>query len=184
MYNLELFHFLNNLGYTHAWVGKTALFVATTFSILLFIGTIIYLIVRKYKGYEDKPLGRFGVRFREMFFVLFTSGIAWLIGSALKEMFGSPRPFLSVPDLHLLLVHGGYDSFPSNHATFFAALATAMYFTDRRAGKIYAFFALIIGISRVIIGVHFPTDILVGWILGIFIALLISRVKQKIRSVA
>lgn len=184
MYNIELFHFFNNLGYAHAWVGKTALFVATTFSILFFIGTVVYLIMRPYPGYENKPLGRFGVRFRELFFVLFTSGIAWLICSMLKELFHHPRPFISVPDLHLLLVHGGYDSFPSNHATFFAALATSMFFVDKKLGAIYATLAIIIGISRIIIGVHFPIDIVVGWLLGVVVAFVISRVKNKVRSLA
>ncbi len=180
--DIKIFHFFNDLGYNYPLVGKAALFIATDFSVILFMGTLVYLIVRKYKGYENKPLGRFGIKFREIFFILFTSGIAWLVASALKEIIGRLRPFISLDGVHSLLLWGGHDSFPSTHATFFAALATAIFVADRRAGYIYIFFALVIGISRFIVGVHFPSDVFAGGILGFIIAYSILRIKNKIQS--
>lgn len=180
--DIKIFHFFNDLGYNYPFVGQTALFIATDFSVILFIGTLVCLIFRKYKGYENKPLGRFGIKFREIFFILFTSGIAWLVASVLKEIIGRLRPFVSLSGVHSLLVWGGYDSFPSTHATFFTALATAIFVTDRRVGYIYIFLALVISISRIIVGVHFPSDVFAGGIFGFIIAYSILRIKNKIQS--
>ena len=61
----------------------------------------------------------------------------------------------------------GWSSFPSDHATLFFALATALFFVSRRVGvwaMIYVF--VVVCIPRVYVGIHYPTDILAGMVLG------------------
>jgi undecaprenyl-diphosphatase len=89
----------------------------------------------------------------------------------LKVGFARPRPELVS---HLVDVNSF--SFPSGHAT----MATITYLTlgvllasaeeDRRT-KLYllavaTFLALLVGISRIYLGVHYPTDVLAGWCIG------------------
>jgi undecaprenyl-diphosphatase len=100
-----------------------------------------------------------------------------------------PRPFIALPDVHLLINKTGLDSFPSGHATFFAALAISIYFyhtkgpeqlvpsgvegsRGKKLGLILGFFALLIGLARIIGGAHFPVDIFGGYLLGIGISVL------------
>ncbi len=48
----------------------------------------------------------------------------------------------------------------------FAALASALYFYHKKIALWYAIGALLIGLSRITVGIHWPLDILAGYILG------------------
>lgn len=87
-----------------------------------------------------------------------------LLNLGLKQIFAAPRPDL-LP--HLDIVHSY--SFPSGHAAgnmmLFGALAML---AGRRGDYLLAFMAIaLIGVSRVWLGVHWPSDVLAGWIEGL-----------------
>src|SRR5690606_12051881 len=61
---------------------------------------------------------------------------------------------------------------PSDHAVLFFALAMCIFFTHRKLGVLLLLHALlIVGLPRVYIGVHFPSDVAVGAVVGIVMAL-------------
>ncbi len=64
-------------------------------------------------------------------------------------------------------------SFPSGHATFYFALALSVFHFSRKRGWIYIVSAVLIGIARIFVGVHFLSDVLAGFVFGA-IAYLIS----------
>jgi undecaprenyl-diphosphatase len=113
---------------------------------------------------------------RTALFVLAASVGGWVLNSALKELFERPRPEL-VPHLREVLTL----SFPSGHAMTSAAVyltlgALLMRVADRRATRLFCmafalFLAGLIGASRVYLGVHYPTDVLAGWLVGLSWAL-------------
>lgn len=122
-------------------------------------------------------------------------GGGWLLNGVLKEFFGRLRPDV-VPHATQVFT----PSFPSGHAmmsaivylTLGALLARAQ---PRPRFKIYFLalaiaITLLVGVSRVYLGVHWPTDVLAGWALGAAWALawwliadrLIARLKRRRRS--
>ena len=93
----------------------------------------------------------------------------------LKHFIHAPRPFVALSNIHSLFSETGY-AFPSGHATFFGALAVAIFFLDKKVGLRFMTFALLIGLARIIAGVHFPVDILGGFALGALVAFFVKNV--------
>lgn len=92
--------------------------------------------------------------------------IALTYTEVLKTLFQAPRPWESVNDVRLLFEYGGLDSFPSGHATTYGALALSVFFYNKRIGVVFGFIAFFISLSRVIVGIHWPIDIVAGFVIG------------------
>ncbi len=96
--------------------------------------------------------------------VLFSYGVVKL---ALNYFFFRPRPFAAL-NFTPLVPHDLDASFPSGHAVFYFTLATVAYLViSRRWGIWFGLAAAAMGIARIYIGVHWPSDILVGAAIGI-----------------
>jgi undecaprenyl-diphosphatase len=100
---------------------------------------------------------------------------------SLKALFGRARPCMCLSDVHALVFSAPTDpSFPSGHAA--GAFAFAAYVALEARLHVLAkaaIFVLAAGIalSRVVLGVHFPSDVLVGALLGCFLGALPSARK-------
>lgn len=86
----------------------------------------------------------------------------------LKSVFGHPRPFHLDPSVAIAGVSTGF-GFPSGHAqvsaTFWGAWAWEI--NRKSFSWVAAILVFLVGLSRVYLGVHFPTDVLVGWVVGV-----------------
>ena len=85
----------------------------------------------------------------------------------LKPIFERVRPsHISIEGLNLLVSKGGKWSMPSNHASNMFSLAIILsYFYDRFKIPLFLL-AIMIAISRVYVGVHYPGDVIVGALVG------------------
>jgi undecaprenyl-diphosphatase len=169
--NETIFKYLNNFAGQSQILDGAIVFCADTLGIILLFCLILFLF-----SYEHKKQG-----FYNIVVVLGAAFLAYVVAYILKNIYPSPRPFIALDNVHKLIDHGGIDSFPSGHATFFSAVATALYFYHKKIAFFYAIGALIIGLSRIIAGIHWPFDILGGYILGGIIAILVYRFYINIR---
>ncbi len=110
--------------------------------------------------------------------------VAWPIANALCDVlkygFQTPRPFQVLPDV--LLRAGRSNSFgtASAHSANMACIATIITARLGRWGWIWIVVALLTGVSRIYVGVHFPTQVLLGWTVGILVAVGILALAQRI----
>lgn len=89
-----------------------------------------------------------------------------VIASLIRVFFFRARPFV-IAAVHQLVTHSPLESsFPSGHASFMFALAFAVFAKNRKWGAVYFILATISGFSRVVVGVHFPLDIIGGAAVG------------------
>jgi len=118
--------------------------------------------------------------------VISISLLSSLIGmSTLKAIVRQPRPFMVLDSIKgkRLQTATGY-SFPSGHTTTASSFysAVAMNFRKKGLSIVLAILIFLIGISRMYLGVHWPLDVLGGWILGITITFALTSVLEKLFS--
>ena len=164
--NNAIFYFFYNLVHRSIFFDKIVVFTAIYFPYIVVILAGLFLLFHHKILQAENPFRVFWEKKKKILLVFFSSALAWFVSEIFKILFHIPRPFLVLPDIHTLFTETGY-SFPSGHATFFSALAVSLFFLHKKAGYVFMFFALLIGLARIIAGVHFPIDILGGFIFGV-----------------
>ena len=86
----------------------------------------------------------------------------------IKPLFSRPRPWLEVPGLMALVAEHDPNSFPSGHtcAAFAAALSWRGRLPWKWAGRTAVALAICMGLSRLYVGVHYPSDVITGGLIG------------------
>lgn len=81
------------------------------------------------------------------------------------------RPIVELSGWAATSAFGAESSFPSDHAVFMTAMATAIFLVDRKVGILaIAWTAVVILLPRVLLNYHYPSDIVAGAVLGALIA--------------
>ena len=115
---------------------------------------------------------------RRLFFYI-EALLALILGSGLLVQFFRffyhyPRPFEEI-GFTPLITGPASSSFPSNHAAILFALSLLVFYLNRRVGLWFFVLSLLNGLARVVVGVHWPLDILGGALIGLLAAFLIHR---------
>ncbi len=100
-------------------------------------------------------------------------GSLMLNNNLIKNLVARPRPFTVLSDLSILIPRPGEFSFPSGHtSSSFAAAAVFYRHLPKKIGIPALVLAGLIGFSRLYVGVHYPTDVLAGAVMGILLSYL------------
>ena len=150
--------------------------------ICTFFGEEVFLVafVAVFYYMFDKKRGR------ALAMAVFTSAT---LNGALKDLVCRPRPYkagvVSRVEVDNFLVStkdldGSY-SFPSGHATNAGAAFTLLSLTEKKKGRIALYIAalLLVMLSRLYLGVHYPTDVLAGAAVGILCGVLFAAVGDR-----
>lgn len=98
----------------------------------------------------------------------------------LKNVVARPRPCWRHPEIDMLIGIPRDYSFPSGHTMSSFAAATGVFLWDKRWGVAALAGAAVIAASRMYFYVHYPTDILAGLLIGLFLALISRWILDKI----
>lgn len=114
-------------------------------------------------------------RWRDGLVIAFGVTTAAVVTRLLKETFERARPSDGVE-----ILAAGF-SMPSGHATSSAAFAASLLLATHRGGRLHRVllvlgpaFALLVGLSRVVLGVHYPSDVVAGFCSGVGVTLIVA----------
>jgi undecaprenyl-diphosphatase len=163
-------------------IGPDWLITAALDATALGSATVLLIIVALVAGFLAMQR-----EYRSMWLVIIGAALGQALSSALKSLFGRQRP-----DETLHLVEVSTASFPSGHAMLSAVVCLMLGVVlastrQRRREKVYIMIAAlvltgIVGLSRVYLGVHYATDVLGGWSVGLcwsMVCLLAARYLQS-----
>lgn len=170
-FDTQIFYLLNNLAGQSAFFDELIVFLA---AYLPYVLIVVFLALVFFSQYQK----------REKLQILFITGVSALIArygvvELIRFFYQRPRPFTDLP-VHQLLTSNEW-SFPSGHATFFFAMATAIYLYNKKWGIGFFIAATLMGASRVIAGIHYPSDIIGGALIGAAVASVVFTLFVKRR---
>lgn len=116
-----------------------------------------------------------------------SAGLALAVGQVIARLVDRPRPFVAHPDgVHLFATHAADAGFPSDHATASFAIAVALLLRNRTWGLVALAAATVLSLTRVAMGIHYPSDVLAGAALGTLAALALAhpRVRASLNALA
>lgn len=163
-FNTRAFEFING-GVGHFRSLDIFFVSSTSYSTLavVAVGVLSYFIF--YLPSHQEGMARVRA-LRDAWQIIWAVLLTWIIVSLIKIVIAFPRPFQTLQNLHVLISQPSSYSFPSGHAAVTMALATAVYFHKKRLGQILFAFAFVVGMARIYVGVHYPLDVGVGFLVG------------------
>src|SRR6266542_1987174 len=168
----RVYHAINQFVFHHAWLGRSFAVVENWAVPLLAVASFaLWLFARpgadrKWKLASACALG--------------SATLALFINQIIGKVWHRQRPFAAHPSAHVWGSRSHDPSFPSDHASAAFAIAFAVLLFDRVVGTIFLLAATLIGVGRVVIGAHYPLDVLAGCLVGLASALLLARVASPL----
>lgn len=163
--NKEIFFFFHNLSGINNILDGIWIFLAQ-YAIFIFGLVLIYLLRKD----------------RRLFFKAAVSSLIVIVIVALvKKICFFPRPFAQ-DEVKLLISHISDSAFPSKHTAVAFSLAFGIFLEKKQLGIWLLALALLIGLSRIVVGAHYPADILAGILIGIGVSLLTHKFSFQKRK--
>lgn len=173
-YNLLIFRALNGLAGRN--VAADAFFIfGAKWLIFLMAALVMAYVAVSWKTSE------FENRVEHAWHVFVGTAMAFIAENVIGFIWFRARPFVTLPDVVKLIEKSAEEkSFPSGHATASFALAFGLLLHNRKWGAALCVLAAWVSLSRVFVGVHYPSDIAAGAVVAALAALATRPVTKAI----
>ncbi|MBI2049974.1 MAG: phosphatase PAP2 family protein [Candidatus Staskawiczbacteria bacterium] len=166
--DLYLFNLINGLAFKWDWLGFASVLVFYYADYLIAAAIFLFLAVNFKRHWK--------VMFESIAAAVFTRVVLIEI---IRWLWSRTRPFVA-NNVNLLVDYSAEkSSFPSGHAGFYFAFSTVVYCHNKKIGIVFYIASLIIVLARIFVGIHWPSDILAGAVLGILVGLAFNKKLGK-----
>lgn len=168
----RIYHGVNVFVAHHAWLGATFRFIETWGPYAIGIAAAaLWLLARP--GGSRKWKFAAGAS-------LASAALALLVNQIISHIWHRDRPYQTHVVAHLWGARKTDASFPSDHASASFGIAVAVLLIDLPAGICFLVLTLLISVGRVIVGEHYPTDVLAGAAVGSICAYAVVRLAAPV----
>ena len=171
----RIYHSINDFVWRHHWLGTLFKAIETYGTILIAVAAFALWFLarpggdRKWKLAAGSALG---------------AAALGLVGNRIiAALYHRDRPFIAHPSAHVFGPHKTDPSMPSDHATAALAIGVAALLMDTGVGLVFLALAVLIAIGRVIIGEHYPGDVLVSTVVALVAAFVVVRLGRPVIAV-
>ncbi|MEH6891514.1 undecaprenyl-diphosphatase [Bacillus sp. JJ864] len=174
--NYTIFHWINNWAGSSALLDKGMIFITSSAP---YVAIILILSLWFSNGQKETAI-------RKQYTVLYTAlsvCTALLVNVLIHALYYHPRPFVTY-HVHKLVPHAADSSFVSDHAVLVFSIAFTMILRGEAWENIALFWAILVGISRIYVGVHYPADIIGGAVLSFITSALVVKYTNKVEPLA
>lgn len=161
----RLYHSINLFVARHDWLGSAVGFLETWAVPLFGLATIGLWFLARPGGRRKWKLASASA--------LTSAAVALLLAQVISKTWPRERPFVADPVAHVWGSRSHDPSFPSDHASAAFGIAFAIFLFDRVAGAFFLGAATLIAVGRVVVGAHYPADVLAGTLIGVGAAILV-----------
>ncbi|MEH7612003.1 undecaprenyl-diphosphatase [Gottfriedia acidiceleris] len=163
--NYSIFKLINSFAGKWPALDNVMIFLSKS-AILIVIALLAYLWIQK--GNERKYTA---------FYIVLTLILALGGNFIIHQFYYHARPFVN-HHVTKLITHSSDSSFVSDHGTLVFSTALILLFRKDRLGLISLVWAILIGISRIFVGVHYPFDIIGAFILAGIVAIVVLKTSS------
>lgn len=163
--DVSVLYFFNHL--THTVILNNLVSFISLFG-LLFFGLFVGILLYFFGGKKGKSVSKI---------LILSLIVSYLIIQLIKLGVMRPRPYDTLSSL-VVIGHEFDYSFPSGHT---ANMTVLSYILGKEYGhlKLFMIFPVIIAITRLYLGVHYPSDVIGGFIIGLILAYICENIFSK-----
>jgi undecaprenyl-diphosphatase len=167
----RVYHSINTFVAHHSWLGRTFHVIETYGTILIGVAAVcLWLLARpggsrKWKLAAGSALG--------------AAALGLLVNKIISSAWQRDRPFAH-HSAHVWGPHKTDASFPSDHASAAFGIAVAVAIIDPFVGAFFIVLAVLIAVGRVVVGEHYPGDVIAGAAIGTLSALVVIRLARPV----
>lgn len=170
-----LFASVYSFAFKNVWLDSLIIFFAAYWEYVIPVVLLFYLWAPKSRRQELKS------RSIVVGLAVFSAVVARFgLANLIRYFYPRQRPFVFEGIDTLITQNPLEASFPSGHATFFMAMAVYLLLSgNKKLGWFMFTSAILISVARVGAAIHWPSDVIVGWILGAAVSWVVFKLSRK-----
>jgi undecaprenyl-diphosphatase len=167
----RFYRWVNGIDRHHTWLPHT-------FSVVESVGVVVIAVAAFALWLLARPGGSRRWKLASAS-ALASAALGLLINRVIGHFWHRARPYETHHGVYTLS-HSHDPSFPSDHASAAFGIAFAVLFFDPLVGALFLVLSILIAIGRVVIGAHYPGDVLAGAGIGLFAAIVVVQIARPL----